>query len=81
MGTLPSSKEGGMVYVLTGPRQIKHTDDIPTDTLGESSALISAKDELIETLREQLAAERRANEENRKIIAALTQRIPEIGAP
>ena len=33
------------------------------------------------TLSEQLAAERRANEENRKIIAALSQRIPVIEAP
>ena len=70
-----------MVYVLTDPRQIKRTDGIPTDTLGESSALISAEDELIETLCEQLVAERRSNVENRKSIAALTQRILEIEAP
>ena len=37
--------------------------------------------ELIDTLREQLAAEREANRENRRIIAALASRIPEIEAP
>ena len=37
--------------------------------------------ELIDTLREQLAAEREANRENRHIIAALASRIPEIEAP
>ena len=33
------------------------------------------------TLREQLEAEREANRENRRIIAALTSRIPELEAP
>ena len=37
-------------------------------------------DELIRTLREQLEAEREANRENRRIIAALTSRIPELAA-
>jgi hypothetical protein len=37
--------------------------------------------ERIADLREQLAAERRANEETRRIIAAFTQRIPELEAP
>jgi hypothetical protein len=43
--------------------------------------LISAKDETIHILTQQLEAERRANEENRRIIAALTSRIPAIEAP
>jgi hypothetical protein len=33
------------------------------------------------TLREQLEAERRANEENRRLLAALIQRVPELEAP
>jgi len=37
--------------------------------------------ELIATLRDQLEAEREANRENRRIIAALASRIPEIEAP
>jgi excisionase family DNA binding protein len=48
---------------------------------GEPSMLISAKDETIYILTQQLEAERRANEENRRIIAALTSRIPAIEAP
>ena len=37
--------------------------------------------ELIAMLRDQLEAEREANRENRRIIAALAARIPEPGAP
>ncbi len=40
-----------------------------------------ASDVLVDTLREQLAAEREANRENRRIIAALTQRIPALESP
>jgi hypothetical protein len=35
----------------------------------------------IEDVREQLEAEREANRENRRLIAALTSRIPELEAP
>jgi excisionase family DNA binding protein len=48
---------------------------------GESDALISAKDETIVVLREQLEAEREAHREARRIIAGLVQRIPELEAP
>jgi hypothetical protein len=44
----------------------------------ESNALISEMRGRIEDLRMQLEAETRANEENRRIIAALTSRIPEL---
>ncbi len=37
--------------------------------------------ELIDTLREQLEAERESNRENRRIIAALTSRIPQLEPP
>jgi hypothetical protein len=37
--------------------------------------------ELIDTLREQVEAEREANRENRHIIAALASRTPELEAP
>jgi hypothetical protein len=59
-----------------------------TEKLGDRVFVVLGADEptdrtaeLIATLREQLQAERKANEENRRIIAALTQRIPEIEAP
>jgi hypothetical protein len=48
---------------------------------GFANPLIEAKDETIEVLREQLRAEREAHAEARRIIAALTQRIPELEAP
>jgi excisionase family DNA binding protein len=45
------------------------------------AALLDAKDETFATLREQLQAEREANRENRRIIAALTSPMPELEAP
>ena len=48
---------------------------------GEPSALISAKDETISTLREQLQAERQAHAEARRLLAAALERIPAIEAP
>jgi excisionase family DNA binding protein len=77
-GSLESEKDSdGRVYVWVDGDS-SETKPRPD---GESDALISAKDETIALLREQLEAERRANEENRRIIAALTSRIPEIEPP
>jgi hypothetical protein len=42
---------------------------------------VAAKDETINLLRSQLEAEREANRENRRIIAGLVQRVPELEAP
>jgi hypothetical protein len=47
----------------------------------EPTALISAKDETIATLREQLQAERQAHSEARRLLAAALERIPAIEAP
>lgn len=46
-----------------------------------ADALLEAYQRENELLRDTLAAERRANEENRRIIAGLVQRIPELEAP
>jgi hypothetical protein len=73
-GTLPSTREGGRLYVLLDTEPTPEPER-PHDRTHDRTS------ELIATLREQLEAERRANEENRRIIAALTQRIPEIEAP
>ncbi len=43
---------------------------------GGVGALLAAKDETIEALRDQLEAERSANRENRRIIAGLIERVP-----
>jgi hypothetical protein len=73
-GTLPSTREGGRLYVLL------HTD--PTTAPHRPHDLeYDRTSELLATLREQLKAEREANRENRRIIAALSQHIPEPGAP
>ena len=57
-------------------------DDIISDASGANeNTLIGSKAETISILREQLQAEREAHAEARRIIAALTQRIPELETP
>jgi len=74
-GTLPVEREGGTVYVLLEDRtttdQPRTTGDEPTDRT----------DLLIAELQDRVRSLEEANRENRRIIAALTQRIPEIEAP
>ena len=77
-GTIPHEKgEDGRVRVILDTDQdaaskIPDTDQPQSDR----SALISAKDETIATLREQLEAERQAHAEARRIIAGLVERMP-----
>jgi excisionase family DNA binding protein len=76
-GTLRSEKTDGRVYVWL--------DDVPnadqnSDENTDPSTLIAAKDETIRTLREQLESERRANEENRRLLAGLIERLPALEA-
>jgi len=77
-GTIPHEKDpAGRVWILldTGrPRQdtVQDTDQPQSD----SSALISAKDETIATLRDQLEAERQAHAEARRLLMAALERIP-----
>jgi hypothetical protein len=78
-GTLPVEREAGTVYVLiehpvddrTTGDQSRTTTDQPTD---RTDLLIAEMQDRIRFLEE-------ANRENRRIIAALTSRIPEIEAP
>jgi predicted ArsR family transcriptional regulator len=85
-GTLEKEKgEDGRVYVFVDAPPTEERDTSNDAGYDEShpagyDALIKSQQERIEDLREQLSAERRANEENRRIIAALTQRIPELPA-
>ena len=70
-GTLRAEKLSGRVYVvLAGAVNRDEPADKPAD-----------ESELVAVLREQLAAEREANRENRRIIAGLIERIPELEAP
>ncbi len=68
--TLPSTREGGRLYVLLNTEP---TPD-PERTHDRTSELIAA-------LREQLQAERQAHAEARRIIVGLVQRVPAIEAP
>ena len=88
-GTLKSEKEKGTVYVLlqtdrsqstanTSNDKSRYTDDRSTDIMGDPTSLISAKDETIRLLSEQLEAERAASAELRRIVAGLVQRVPEL---
>jgi DNA-binding Lrp family transcriptional regulator len=95
-GTLDSVKENGTVYVLLEADKARSTAGTPNDTprptadisgdapdahAAATAALVAAKDETISLLRSQLEAEREANRENRRIIAGLVQRVPELEAP
>jgi len=78
-GTIAHEREGGRVYVLLGADQERPGHD--QGSAQHTEATTPGEDrtaELIATLREQLEAEREANRENRRIIAALTSRIPEL---
>jgi hypothetical protein len=84
-GTLDSVKVDGTVYVLLPTAMLRdtdrNTDDISRDTADiphDSEALISAKDETIRLLQQQLEVEREASSELRRIIAGLVQRVPEL---
>jgi hypothetical protein len=68
--TLPSTREGGRLYVL-----------LNIDPTPEPERPHDRTSELITTLQEQLQAERTANAEMRRIVAGFVQRLPELEAP
>jgi excisionase family DNA binding protein len=83
---IPHERDGGRVWVWVSPGETRQAEsrDEPVQSRDEPDQTASTFVQMlsrIEDLREQLAAERRANEENRRIIAALTSRIPELEAP
>src|SRR5919112_2568802 len=82
-GTLRHEKtQEGRVFVWLDAAP-DATQDAAQDTYRDASkdALLSAKDGTIAALREQLAQANERDRENRRIIAALTSRIPAIEAP
>ena len=84
--TLEHERHSGTVYVLLHADQMptgrQPGDDQTTDQpQSDSTALISAKDETIATLRDQLEAERQAHAEARRLLMAALERIPAIEAP
>lgn len=71
--------EDGRVWILLDTDRTQHDTDQDTPGQrqdGEPTALISAKDETISTLREQLQAERQAHAEARRLLMAALERIP-----
>lgn len=76
-GTIPYERAEGRVWVLLDEQQ---------DATGQQQDTVMPdvvevlRDEVV-NLREQLAAEREANRENRRIIAGLVNRVPELEAP
>jgi hypothetical protein len=73
-GTLPSTREGGRLYVLLNT-------DPTTDPGRPHEREYDRTSELIATLREQLQAERQAHSEARRLLAAALERIPAIEPP
>jgi hypothetical protein len=86
-GTLEHERHSGTVYVLLDADQSANrprpdTDQTANWSQSDSAALISAKDETISTLRDQLEAERQAHAEARRLLMAALERIPpQIEAP
>jgi excisionase family DNA binding protein len=73
-GTLETARESGTVYV-------RIDDEDTSKERTEQTELVQALREYNTTLERQLNAEREASAELRRIIAALTQRIPELEPP
>src|SRR5215212_6777798 len=82
-GSLRHEKtEEGRVFVWVDASQDAAQDaSQATSQAVSQDALLGAKDETIAALREQLAQAHERDRENRRIIAALTSRIPAIEAP
>jgi excisionase family DNA binding protein len=73
-GQLGHERVDGRVYVYLDGDQTESGPDVEV----ESTALISEKNARIELLERQLTEANERDRENRRIIAALTQRIPEL---
>lgn len=81
-GTLRSEKgEDGRVYVFVDATEDATAAYEPQAAVEGSRELVEALRAQVEDLRSRLDREQDANRENRRIIAALTSRIPEIEPP
>src|SRR5215216_7155701 len=84
-GTLPTTREGGTVFVLLGGSTSQANQPPNTGVPGDQSKLVDALQDQIHYLRVQLDAEREARTEERRrhdtIVAQLTSKIPAIEAP
>jgi hypothetical protein len=78
-GTIPVEREGGTVYVLIEGTERHRTAGGRSRTTGDQPS--DRTDLLIAELQDRVRSLEEANRENRRIIAALTSRIPAIEAP
>ena len=83
-GTMNAEKVEGTVYVILDADPTRSNEDPTnnqtTDPTTDQTALVEVLREQVDYLREQLDQEREANHENRRIIAGLVQRVPELDA-
>jgi hypothetical protein len=77
--TIPVEREGGTVYVLIEGTERHRTTGDQSSTTGDQPG--DRTDMLIAELQDRVRSLEEANRENRRIIAALTSRIPAIEAP
>ena len=84
-GTLPTSKEGGRVFVLLGDSTLQANQSPNAGEPTAQSELIASLQDQVRYLREQLDIEREARTEERRrhdtVVAQLTSKIPAIEAP
>jgi hypothetical protein len=81
--TIEHVREGGRVYVILGTDQddTSHDQDHAQYTAQSGAQPETGpayRDELVEELRDRVRALEEANRENRRIIAGLIQRVPEL---
>jgi DNA-binding transcriptional MerR regulator len=79
--TIDHVREGGRVWILLGADQGRPGHDQGDDRPGQSTTLMSQMQARIDSLERQLEEANERDRENRRIIAALTSRIPAIEAP
>jgi hypothetical protein len=84
-GTLPTSKEGGKVFVLLGDSTSQANQSPDSGEPTAQFELIASLQDQVRYLREQLDTERAARTEERRrhdtVVAQLTSKIPAIEAP
>jgi hypothetical protein len=84
-GTLPTTKEGGTVFVLLGGGTSQANQTPHAGVPSDQSELIASLQDQVRYLLEQLDAEREARTEERRrhdtVVAQLTSKIPAIEAP
>ena len=79
-GTLPTVKEAGRVFVVWAGVDGGTSTANHAPNTGDSKAAPDQR-ELVEELRDRVRALEETNRENRRIIAGLIQRVPELESP